>query len=58
METKATNEVGYATPYSDNSFAMVPNGWTMFLRTCILHQLVRFFVLALKIMRIVVGGHS
>lgn len=58
METKTEKEVGYAIPYSDSSFATVPTPWTMFLRTCILYQIVRFFVLALKVMRIVVGGHS
>ncbi|MFZ1235923.1 MAG: hypothetical protein WAR39_02785 [Prevotella sp.] len=58
METKIEKETGYAAPYSESSFATVPTPWTMFLRTCLLYQIVRFFVLALKVMRIVVGGHS
>ncbi|HNX12245.1 MAG TPA: hypothetical protein PK664_01820 [Paludibacteraceae bacterium] len=45
-------------PYSEASFATEPTKWTKFWRTSILFQLIRFFVLNLKIMRIVVGGHS
>ncbi len=45
-------------PYSQQSFATEPTGWTKFWRTSFLKQIVRFFVLNLKIMRIVVGGHS
>lgn len=29
-----------------------------FWRTCVVYQIARFFVLALKILRIVVAGHS
>ncbi len=46
------------TPYSDSSFATEPTKWTKFWRVSIFYQLIRFFVLNLKIMRIVVGGHS
>jgi len=49
---------GKTTPYSDQSFATEPTGMTKFLRTFHLLQIIRFFVLNLKIMRIVVGGHS
>lgn len=45
-------------PYSLESFATVPTGWTKFWRTCILYQTVRFFVIGFKVMRIVAGGHS
>lgn len=59
METNKTEDTReYTVPYSQTSFATEPTGWTKFIRTCILYQLVRFFVLNLKIMRIVVGGHS
>lgn len=45
-------------PYSDLSYATEPTKWTLFLRRSLIYQTVRFFVLALKVMRIVVGGHS
>ena len=48
----------YTVTYSDTSFATEPTAWTKFLRTFFPFQIVRFFVLALKVMRIVVGGHS
>ena len=51
-------ETDKTIPYSDMSFATEPTRWTKFWRTSILLQLIRFFVLNLKIMRIVVGGHS
>ena len=51
-------EIEKTVPYSDMSFATEPTRWTKFWRTFILFQLIRFFVLNLKIMRIVVGGHS
>lgn len=46
------------TPYSDASYAPVPTRWTLFLRNSLIYQTYRFFVLAFKVMRIVVGGHS
>lgn len=59
METNKIEDVrDYTVPYSNVSYATEPTGWTKFLRTCFLFQIVRFFVLALKVMRIVVGGHS
>ncbi|MEA2042596.1 MAG: hypothetical protein U9N85_08605 [Bacteroidota bacterium] len=45
-------------PYSVESYSTVPTAWTNFWRHCIIKQIFRFFVLNLKIMRIVVGGHS
>jgi len=44
--------------YSEESYPPIPTGPTRFFRTCIPYQMVRFLVLNLKIMRIVVGGHS
>ncbi len=46
------------TPYSEHSFATVPGKATQFFRRFWLWQLWRFVVLNLKIMRIVIGGHS
>lgn len=45
-------------PYSDPSYAPEPTRWTKFLRQSFIYQTYRFFVLALKVMRIVVRGHS
>lgn len=44
--------------YSDESYPPIPTRSTRFWRTFVPYQLVRFVVLNLKIMRIVVGGHS
>ena len=44
--------------YSYNSFATLPTKTTRFFRKCIIWQIFRFFILNLKIMRIIVGGHS
>lgn len=45
-------------PYSDPSYAPEPTGWTKFLRQSFIYQTYRFFVLAFKVMKIVVKGHS
>lgn len=59
METTKNIDVReYTVPYSESSYATEPTKWTKFIRSCIIFQIVRFFVLALKVMRIVVGGHS
>jgi hypothetical protein len=46
------------TPYSDESYPPVPTTNTRFWRSFVPWQIIRFFVLNLKIIRIVVGGHS
>lgn len=53
-----TKNVIKTNPYSEESYATVPTGWTKFWRTCILYQIFRFFVVGFKVVRIVVGGHS
>ena len=45
-------------PYSEMSYATEPTRWTKFWRKAFIFQIIRFFILNLKIMRIVVGGHS
>jgi hypothetical protein len=45
-------------PYSEASFATVPGKATQFFRKFIPWQIYRFIVLNLKMMRIVIGGHS
>ncbi|MEN9445021.1 MAG: hypothetical protein RIS47_1912 [Bacteroidota bacterium] len=44
--------------YRDEHYPPMPTRSTLFWRTCFLWQVVRFFVLNLRIMRIIVGGHS
>jgi hypothetical protein len=45
-------------PYSEEFYPPVPTKGTMFWRRFVPWQLVRFLVLNIKILRIVVGGHS
>jgi len=47
-----------ARAYYDEAYPPVPTKAISFWRRCILWQIVRFIVLNLKIMRIIVGGHS
>lgn len=54
METQDKKTV----PYSHMSYATEPTSLTKFLRVFMPLQIIRFFTLNLKIMRIVVGGHS
>jgi len=51
-------EIEKTIPYSEMSYATEPTRWTKFWRRSFIFQLIRFFVLNLKIMQIVVGGHS
>jgi len=44
--------------YSDESYPPMPTKTTMFFRRCIIYQAWRWVVLNIKILRIVVGGHS
>ncbi len=44
--------------YTDFTYAPVPTRATVFWRRCIIYQAWRWLVLNIKILRIVVGGHS
>lgn len=46
------------TPYSEESYPPLPTKATLFWRSFVLWQALRFVILNLKIIRIVVGGHS
>lgn len=46
------------SPYREESYPPVPTKATRFWRKFFPWQVIRFFVLNLKIMRIVIGGHS
>jgi len=52
------NKENKTVPYSDTSYATLPTRTTRFFRKCVIWQFFRFIVLNLKIMRIIVGGHS
>jgi len=45
-------------PYSEESYPPMPTANTQFWRRFVPWQLIRFFVLNIKILRIVAGGHS
>ncbi|MHB9056623.1 MAG: hypothetical protein ACYC2P_10790 [Paludibacteraceae bacterium] len=51
-------DIDKTVPYSNSSYAPEPTVWTKFLRQSFIYQFYRFIVLSLKVMRIVVGGHS
>jgi hypothetical protein len=44
--------------YTQDFYSPMPTRTTRFWRTCILWQAVRFVVLNLKVLKIVVKGHS
>jgi len=46
------------TKYSEQYYPPTPNNFTLFLRRCIIFQIIRFFILNYKIMKIVIKGHS
>ena len=45
-------------PYSNMSYGTEPTRLVKFMRVCFLYQIYNFFKLNLKVMRIVVRGHS
>lgn len=45
-------------PYSENNFVTIPGRMTKIFRKFIPWQMYRFVVLNLKIMKIIIGGHS
>jgi len=45
-------------PYSNMSYGTEPTKMVKFMRSCFLIQLFNFFRLNLKVMKIVVKGHS
>jgi hypothetical protein len=47
-----------ALGYKDESYPPLPTKFTLYTRRSFIIQIFRFFVLNLKIMRIVVGGHK
>ncbi|NLO71094.1 MAG: hypothetical protein GX102_09210 [Porphyromonadaceae bacterium] len=52
------SDLNKTIPYSTISYATEPTRWTQFLRNSFIYQSYRFVVLALKVMRIIVRGHS
>jgi len=58
MELIMTQSKTTFNRYTEEAYPPIPTRATLFWRRCVLWQLCRFLVLNLKIMRIVVGGHS
>jgi hypothetical protein len=44
--------------YYEESYPPLPTKATIFWRKSFVKQVIRFFILNLRIMRIIVGGHS
>ena len=45
-------------PYSNMSYATEPGKFVRFARGCLINQIYQFFHLNIKVMRIVLKGHS
>ena len=45
-------------PYSNRSYATEPTKMVKFVRSCFIIQIFSFFKLNLKVMKIIVKGHS
>ena len=58
MENENNAQKKTASAYSQESYPPMPTKFTLFFRRCILYQAWRMLVLNIKILRIVVGGHS
>ncbi len=43
--------------YKDESYPPIPTKFTLWVRRNLLIQLFRFFVINIKVMRIIIGGH-
>jgi hypothetical protein len=52
------NPTNRTVAYSDESYPPMPTKMTLFFRKCMIYQAWRWLVLNIKILRIVVGGHS
>jgi hypothetical protein len=52
------NEIRHPKAYTEESYPPVPTNATLYWRTNFLYQFFKFWKLNLKIMRIVVKGHS
>jgi len=44
-------------PYEQAYFPPKPNGFTKFMRTCVIWQFIRFIVINLKMMRVIAKSH-
>lgn len=51
-------EIEKTIPYSNISYGTEPTKMVRFMRVFFIYQLFNFFKLNLKVMKIVVGGHS
>jgi len=44
-------------PYEQAYFPPVPNGFTKFMRTCVIWQFIRFLAINLKMMKVISKSH-
>jgi len=61
MSTKTRGNIkskAITKPYSNMSYGTEPGAFVRFTRWCMLYQIFQFFKLNLKVMRIVIKGHS
>jgi hypothetical protein len=53
-----SNSLEKNIPYSNMSYGTEPTRMVKFMRSCFIIQIFNFFALNLKVMKIVVKGHS
>jgi len=61
MSTKTRGKIkskAITKPYSNMSYATEPGAFVRFTRWCFIHQIYQFFRLNIKVMSIVLKGHS
>ena len=55
---KNTKSKAITKPYSNMSYATEPGAFVRFTRWCMIYQIYQFFRLNIKVMSIVLKGHS
>jgi hypothetical protein len=46
-----------AKPYEQAYFPPKPNGFTKFMRTCVIWQFIRFLVINIKMVQVILKSH-
>ncbi|MEA3384647.1 MAG: hypothetical protein U9Q20_08290 [Campylobacterota bacterium] len=46
-----------SNPYEQAYFPPKPNGFTKFMRTCVIWQIIRFIAINLKMMKVISKSH-
>ena len=45
------------TPYSQNSFTPIPTKFTIFRRTCVLWQIIKFVMINIRMTLLIIKSH-